>query len=272
MIARNTFINTRFTTTFGDVFVSKQTRPDIGEPAPEFPVFFVTESQGTITPAVVTFSGGLVEWDFGDGTIVSGNNSPSHTYTDGQPSHEVKVSGAPGTDYERIEAYGINLRSLDVSPFTALSVLQAFSNFTLENITGLENLAGLQVVTIGNNPLLGNQDFSANPALIFLGVEFTGKTALDLNANALLTNVWAWNNTISSLPIDNNPLLKDLRIYNNSFTAPALDDILIKLDGHGQINGFLNYSSNPGAPTLAALTAYNNLLAKGWTITGPVPA
>ena len=194
---------------------------------------FSTASQGSIYPQISTFAGSLVSWDWGDGNTTENNNSPSYTYTDGQPSHDVKIYGVPSADIERIEVYGLLLNSLDVSPYTAVTVLQAFTNPYLSEITGLENLADLAVLTIGNNPLIGNQDLSHHPSLIYLGVEDTGKTLLDISANPLLYRVWAWGNSITELSVVNNPLISALVLYNNLLTDSAIDSIIIQLDVHG---------------------------------------
>lgn len=244
----------------------------VGTPPPSPGVeLFTTTSQGTVTPGIVTFSGDLITWDFGDGTVILDNNSPSHTYTDGQPSHAVKIYGVPAADIERIEVYGLLLNSLDVSPYTAVTVLQAFTNPSLSGITGLENLTDLAVLTIGNNPLIGNQDLSYHPSLIYLGVEDTGKTLLDISANPLLYRVWAWGNSLSELSVANNPLITELVLYDNLLTDLAIDSIINQLDAHGLNNGILDYSNNAGDPTIAAYTAYQNLIARGWTITGTPP-
>lgn len=39
-----------------------------------------------------------------------------------------------------------------------------------------------------------------------------------------------------------------------------------------KLNGKFYYNGNTGSPTAASLTAYNNLIGKGWTITGNIPA
>ena len=53
-------------------------------------------------------------------------------------------------------------------------------------------------------------------------------------------------------------------------TSPTyIDDILLLLDNNGISNGTLNYSNSGYMPS--TMTNYNNLINKGWTITGETP-
>lgn len=64
---------------------------------------------------------------------------------------------------------------------------------------------------------------------------------------------------------------KTLRFQNCLLGGAMIDNILIWTDAGGVSNGTLNYSGNTGVPTNASKTAYDNLISKGWTITGTAP-
>jgi hypothetical protein len=87
-----------------------------------------------------------------------------------------------------------------------------------------------------------------------------------------LEELSCFNNNISILDIFQNSSLTTLRVQSNNLDSTQIDNIIINLDNHGLSNGTLAYNNNPGSPTNASLAAYNNLLAKGWTITGLVPS
>ena len=76
-------------------------------------------------------------------------------------------------------------------------------------------------------------------------------------------------NLFGGLPSVNNLLVND-----NNLPSADLDDIIITLDNNGLTGGTLNYSNQTGgaSPNIGVSgTAYNNLIAKGWTVTGNVP-
>jgi hypothetical protein len=64
---------------------------------------------------------------------------------------------------------------------------------------------------------------------------------------------------------------KTLRFQNCLLIDVMLDKIINWTDAGGVTNGNLNYSGNPQAPTNASRAAYDNLINKGWTITGTAP-
>jgi hypothetical protein len=58
-------------------------------------------------------------------------------------------------------------------------------------------------------------------------------------------------------------------IFLNSFNNLEVSQMLIDLDGHGQIDGYFRTEiTGGGSLTTAGQTAKSNLLSKGWTIIG----
>ena len=76
-------------------------------------------------------------------------------------------------------------------------------------------------------------------------------------------------NLVGALPSVSNLLVND-----NNLPSADLDNIIITLDNNGLTGGTLDYSNQTGgaSPNIGVSgVAYNNLIAKGWTVTGNVP-
>ena len=131
----------------------------------------------------------------------------------------------------------------------------------------------------------------------------TGDTLSDLTFkdNADLVAVKLTNSSTAvplpiSLTFDNNPLLNTIDFVNynmnninilvglpsvdsmyvndNDLNTVDLDSIIVELDNNGLTNGNLDYSNQTGgaSPSIGVSgLAYNNLILKGWTVTGNVP-
>ena len=71
------------------------------------------------------------------------------------------------------------------------------------------------------------------------------------------------------------PLCSNFRCNDNNLPSADLDDIIITLDNNGLTGGTLDYANQTGgaSPNIGVSgTAYNNLIVKGWTVTGNVPS
>jgi hypothetical protein len=61
--------------------------------------------------------------------------------------------------------------------------------------------------------------------------------------------------------------INDIDLSNNALTQECVDDVLMWLDGSGVENGYADLADGTNAsPSGAGLTAYNNLIAKGWDV------
>jgi len=96
-------------------------------------------------------------------------------------------------------------------------------------------------------------------------------TSLDISQNISLTRLQLQNNSLVSLDISQNTLLTELIIKGNNIPSLELDAIVNQLDANGLSNGKLEIVNNAGGLTSAALTGFNNLIGKGWTIDVPTP-
>ena len=97
----------------------------------------------------------------------------------------------------------------------------------------------------------------------------TFDTVVNLSAiifqNYNMTNL----NLVGGLPSVINLLVND-----NNLPSADLDNIIIALDNNGLTGGTLDYSNQTGgaSPNISVSgIPYNNLIAKGWTVTGNVP-
>ena len=111
--------------------------------------------------------------------------------------------------------------------------------------------------------------------LSFKGNNIT--TAPDISMLSELVNLYAYSNSFSTIDISQNTKLTFLAVQNNQLTSAVLDKIVNDLDAYAinidpQIPKTLNMQGNPGSLTTASFVSYNNLVAKGWTISVPAPA
>jgi hypothetical protein len=97
---------------------------------------------------------------------------------------------------------------------------------------------------------------------------------LNVSNNAILEVLNFTNHNVVSAIVLNNPLINNIDLSGNNLPSADLDNIIITLDNNGLTDGTLDYSNQTGgaSPNIAVSgLAYNNLIAKGWTVTGNVP-
>jgi hypothetical protein len=161
-----------------------------------------------------------------------------------------------------------NISVLDVSNNTQLTTLGCFIN----NITALDVSNNTQLTTLicGDNNITA-LDVSNNTQLTILNCGSNNISLMDVSNNTQLTALRCYRNNITALDVSNNTQLTTLLANNCNLSSVQIDQILTDLDNHGLSNGTLKYNNNPGQSSLTALIAYNNLISKGWTITGNPP-
>jgi len=79
------------------------------------------------------------------------------------------------------------------------------------------------------------------------------------------------NQPLYYIYLDNSNIVKALhvRVDGTNLYNTHLDKLLIGLNNNGKSNGTLNYSGR--TVTVGGRVAYDNLISKGWTITGTPP-
>ena len=157
------------------------------------------------------------------------------------------ISRVPNPKIEQLYINTCSASNLDLSLCPNLQILNAFQ-------CGITSLSTLISVNITQLALHQNAILS-----------------VDLSSYTLLETLFLQAQSVSFTDIDvsNNPLLLDLRIFNNDINAAVNSQVLIDLDTHGLNNGYFRSSIfGGGSLTTAGATAKANLQAKGWTIVG----
>ena len=100
--------------------------------------------------------------------------------------------------------------------------------------------------------------------------------ALNLNVsnNDILEVLNFTNHNISSAIVNNNPLINNVNLSGNNLPSSEIDNLLNEINSYGTSNGTIDYSSQTGGGVPTAVgsgTAYNNLISRGWTLTGASP-
>ena len=209
---------------------------------------------------MVINSGATLKWSVSGGGV----SIPEITIDD--PT--LDLSGNTGTTTITITSdegfSGLNTLDLWVAPTGGL-----ITDIDLSNASSLTSL------NVRYNALVG-LDVSQNTALtslIIRGRDQIPDQALITTTNTQLTELWSDDTGINSVDLSTNTLLTDVRLYESRLTSTVLDQIVIDLDNHGLSNGNLEIRDQTTGDglTFVSLVAYNNLIAKGWTIDVPAP-
>lgn len=93
------------------------------------------------------------------------------------------------------------------------------------------------------------------------------------NTNFGITTLIFENHNITTFNASNNPDLRSISLKGNALNSAQMDSLIIYADNQGINNGVLDYSNqtNSDSPTSASTTAYENLVTKGWNISGNPP-
>lgn len=211
----------------------------------------------TLSFELLLTSANQVFWDWGDGTIDEfniNNPFPTHTYTVAG-NYTVLITIVTPTSLLLFSTNGavmseINSISFLGNVFTALqTLLIQLTGITAFDSASLSSYTSLTSINLGGNQL-ATFDLSSLPNSI---------------PNIVLTQ-----NNISSINTSSIPAsLTGFFIVNNSISTSDVNSILIRLDSAGLSNGIVDTSSqSPAAPPSGAgITAKNNLIGKGWTVT-----
>jgi hypothetical protein len=173
-------------------------------------------------------------------------------YADYNGLQSVNLSGLTNLRFvdisdNNIPGSGTNsLTSVNLSGSTAIEELNLDDSDFSAGIPNLSGLTSLQYFDMVQCSITGNVDVSILPAL----------TGFDLGGNTGLTSVTIFEQ-----------VLNDVSLGGTALTEESVNDILQWLDGSGVINGNVNLSDGTSAtPTGTGLTAYNNLIGKGWDV------
>lgn len=227
------------------------------------------QSGSTFDPGFWNNGTSSVTIDYGDGTqeTTIGSQSGSHTYTDGEPSHNVTLVS---TDLSTI-----TLLLIDNDGITDVDFTDGYPNcdslWISDNDIDTVPIEGLSACTFidCNFSTVTQIDFGTVTTIDDLDLTASDFTSIDVSAQLDLEILEIGFCALTSIDISNITKLIDLDIRNNTISATNLADVIIDLDGFGESNGELQYS---GVPDVSALSAYNSLITKSWTINGSAPA
>ncbi len=219
-----------------------------------------TSSSTNWSPQLVTKTGATLHWEATNaliGTLTQDENDPTFDFSanDGSDINITVTSsdgfdGLTALDFWNDNGTGSDITAIDVSQAKLLTLLNMRYNY------------------------LSSLDVSANTELETLNIrghrQLLGQT-LNTSFNTKLTSIQIDVSGINSVDFSNNPLLTSVIIDHARLTTDALNQVLIDLDAHGQTGGNLKVDGNTKPISSASLTAYNNLIAKGWTIDVPAP-
>lgn len=129
------------------------------------------------------------------------------------------------------------------------------------------NFSSLQ---INNNPNLQSVRLSS------VGGSTPPASSITLGVNNVLEEFQFtdYNLTTLFVALPNLPACRFFQVFDNDLNSASLDQILLALDNNGITNGVLDYSNQTGgaSPNIGVSgVAYNNLILKGWGVTGNVP-
>ena len=236
------------------------------EPIPLFQFKTKTLSPYTFTPVFITGTGSL-DWDFGDGSLVNGTNSPSHYYSaDGDRTVKVWPGTTGGAaDILDINMYNENLTGqIDLSNLTGFTDLNIAQNPSinevinpttstiinlyqvyLTGITGTLDMTGLTglggTVMVGNNSKLNHINFPAS-SQTFSQLNFNDSGLMGTIDLSSLTGLYSWvfgqnNPSLNNITFPTTSNYLSLYIYNNDISG-NLD--LSMLTGLGELRVYSN--------------------------------
>ena len=171
-----------------------------------------------------------------------------------------------------------NDATLGVPNQTALLGTSQFNNTTFNEFGG--DRISLRTNYDGGGDTLSSLAFINNAELTEVVLANTSVAvpppcSLTFNNNPLLTEIVFTAYNLTNFTITGTlPLVSILEVQDNDLPSADLDSIIVALDNNGLNNGTLDYSNQTSgaSPNIGVSgVAYNDLIAKGWTVTGNVP-
>ena len=132
----------------------------------------------------------------------------------------------------------------------------------------------------GTGDTLSDLTFQDNPDLV--AVKLTNSStavplpiSITFDDNPQLNTIDFQNYNMNNINIlFGLPSVDRMNVNDNDLNTVDLDSIIVELDNNGLTFGILDYSNQTGgaSPSIGVSgLAYNNLILKGWTVTGNVP-
>jgi hypothetical protein len=239
---------------------------------------FWTDDSGALEVRTAGPSNTGIWINWGDGTrewvehIGAGSDvTTTHTYTLTGVKQLVFSGVLSNVTRFRCRDSSFNGNISQFSNLTSLQSLDLFSSSIVGDIANISGLTSITYVQFGDTSISGDiVAFSGMTSLTNLN-SYNNSTTGDIGDLATLTaisnmsiylTVVGYNTT--TLPTWSNATLS---LLNNAWTQTEVDNFLIDLDAAGGTNGTLNIAGTNSAPSSAAISAINGLIANGWDLT-----
>ncbi len=239
-------------------------------------------TDGTLDPAIITYgitsAGGTfnlrsldtvdyaVDWDSTGGYESSTSNTLAHTYAAGDYDLVVYSDGVYRPNFNNVTADASQITSVVIGSGADLGTNLQSAWFGASNMTSFvcpfDVTSGVTKITSTWRACSSLTSFPSFNTSSTIGFRYAwgGCTSLtDFPANMFDTT-----GTLVSNAFDNT--------WNNcALTAQSIENILVSLDTNGATGNILGIGGGTNAAkttwSAAAVTAYDNLVVKGWTIT-----
>ena len=229
-----------------------------------------------------------IEW--GDGAVeISTLNTLPHTYAAGDYTLGVYSDGVYRPYFNNVTADATQITSVTIGPGANLGTDLGGAWYGASNMTsfvcpfdvtsGVINLvrAWRNCSSLTSFPLINTSSCTVFTNAWRDCSSLTGFNLIDTSSGTDFTNAWRDCNSLSSFPA--NMFDTTGTLVSNAFqgawtncalTAQSIENILVSLDTNGASSITLGIDGGTNAAkttwTTAANTAYDNLIAKGWTI------
>ena len=229
-----------------------------------------------------------IEW--GDGNVeISTLNTLPHTYAAGDYTLGVYSDGVYRPYFNNVTADATQITSVTIGPGANLGTDLGGAWYGASNMTsfvcpfdvtsGVINLvrAWRNCSSLTSFPLINTSSCTVFTNAWRDCSSLTGFNLIDTSSGTDFTNAWRDCNSLSSFPA--NMFDTTGTLVSNAFqgawtncalTAQSIENILVSLDTNGasSITLAINGGTNAAKTTwsAAAVTAYDNLIVKGWTI------
>jgi hypothetical protein len=175
---------------------------------------------------------------------------------------------------------GASLATFNCSGCTALiSANFLFAGLVSVNLSGCTSLTDVQIESATGNFLLNLTNCTSLVSVILANNNYSGSTqiaSLNLTGCSSLAGIGVYFSggdisTLTTITVTTLPALISADFCGSagaSLNVASVNALLIALDANGLNNGAVNVSGGTSAaPTGAGITAKNNLIGKGWTVT-----
>jgi len=162
----------------------------------------------------------------------------------------------------------LEFQSIDPTTVVAITIHEHIDGGSITVLTGLYHFLNMNSLTVVNQHELTYFDVPKLPLLTYVIASFNGLTSFDISNNTYINHVDCSYNALIDVNISGATSLTFFDAGVCELTEQSVNHVLSELDAYDNIDGFIDLSGGTNAaPSGVGLTAIDNLLAKGWTVT-----